>query len=219
MRYDLSQILPWGRSFDEYVRMFDLEDEHLSKSFLGCADGPASFNAEMNRRGYRVVSCDPIYRFSKQQLKNRIDQACDEIVEQTKKNAGNFVWSSIRSIDQLREIRMSAMNYFLQDYDQGKKEGRYLDSELPILSFDDRSFDIALCSHFLFLYADRLSMEFHQKSILELCRVADEVRVFPLIDLDLKPCVYVKPVIEALAKSGLTVSIDHVPYESQRGGN
>jgi hypothetical protein len=27
MRYELNRILPWGRSFDEYVRMFNLVDE------------------------------------------------------------------------------------------------------------------------------------------------------------------------------------------------
>ena len=219
MRYDLSQILPWGRSFDEYVRMFDLEEKRLAGPILGCADGPASFNAEMNRRGYRVVSCDPIYRFTKQQLKRQIEEACDEIIERTKKNADSFVWSSIKSIDELRQTRMSAMNFFLQDYDQGKKEGRYVDARLPVLPFDDQSFDIALCSHFLFLYSDWLSMDFHQKSIGELCRVADEVRIFPLIDLDLNPSPHIRPIRAALRKSGFTVSVDRVPYEFQRGGN
>ena len=219
MRYDLSQILPWGRSFDEYVRMFDLEEECLSGRILGCADGPASFNAEMNRRGYRVTSCDPIYRFTKQQLKARIDQAREEIIEQTKKNADNFVWSSIRSIAELRQIRMSAMEFFLLDYDQGKEEGRYVDAELPVLPFEDQSFDTALCSHFLFLYSDRLSLGFHKESVAELCRVADEVRIFPLIDLDLKPSAFVAPIIAALEKSGCTVSVAPVPYEFQRGGN
>ncbi len=219
MRYDLSRILPWGRSFDEYVRMFDLEKQCLSGRILGCADGPASFNAEMNRRGYRVISCDPLYCLTKRQLKTRIDRACDEIIEQTKRNADNFVWSSIRSIAELRQKRMSAMEFFLQDYDQGKEEGRYVDAELPVLPFEDQSFDTALCSHFLFLYSDGLSFGFHKESIAELCRVATEVRVFPLIDLDLKPSAFVAPIMAALEKDGFMVSVDRVPYEFQRGGN
>ncbi|MHC4229563.1 MAG: SAM-dependent methyltransferase, partial [Planctomycetota bacterium] len=120
MRFELSQVLPWGRSFDEYVKMFNLSKEDLGMKILGCADGPASFNAEMNRRGRRVVSCDPIYRFSRKQLSTRIEQACEEIVEQTRKNMANFVWSAIGSIEDLRDTRMSAMAQFLTDYDEGK---------------------------------------------------------------------------------------------------
>ncbi len=219
MRFELSQILPWGRSFDEYIAMFNLKQEDLDGRILGCADGPAGFNAELNRRGGRVVSCDPIYRFTKEQLSERIEQACEEIIEQTRKNADNFIWSSIGSVEGLRETRMSAMKEFLADYDEGKKQGRYIDAELPLLPFDDGDFDIALCSHFLFLYSDRLSMGFHRESIRQLCRVATEVRIFPLIDLDLRPSPHVQPIVRLLGRDGFTASVEQVPYEFQRGGN
>jgi len=219
MRYKLSQVLPWGRSFEEYVKMFSLTEDDLSKKILGCADGPAGFNARMSRRGRRVVSCDPIYRFTKQQLSTQIELACGEIIEQTRKHRDNFLWSSITSIEELRETRMSAMGLFLEDYDDGKTQGRYIDAELPILPFSEAAFDIALCSHFLFLYSDRLSLDFHRQSIAQLCRVAREVRIFPLIDLDLRPSPYVQPIAQSLEKEGFAVSIERVEYEFQRGGN
>jgi len=219
MRFELSDVLPWGRSLDEYVAMFDLKEEDLDRRILGCADGPAGFNAELSRRGGRVVSCDPIYRFTKEQLRDRIEQACEEIIEQTRKNADNFVWSSIGSVEELRETRMSAMSTFLADYDEGKEQGRYVDAEIPVLPFDDGAFDVALCSHFLFLYSERLSLEFHMASIRELCRIADDVRIFPLIDLDLRPSPYVQPIVQSLERDGFTASIERVSYEFQRGGN
>lgn len=219
MRFELSQVLPWGRSFDEYVAMFDLSEEDLDMKILGCADGPASFNVEMNRRGRCVVSCDPIYRFSRKQLSTRIEQACEDVIEQTRKNVANFVWSSIGSIEDLRDKRMAAMAQFLADYEEGKEQGRYVNAELPVLPFDDGAFDIALCSHFLFLYSDRLSLEFHSESIRQLCRVANDVRIFPLIDLDLRPSPYVQPILSSLKQDGFTASIKRVPYEFQRGGN
>ena len=52
-------VVPWGRSFDEYRRMFDLSAQDLELRILGCGDGPAAFNASMRQRGGRVVSCDP----------------------------------------------------------------------------------------------------------------------------------------------------------------
>jgi hypothetical protein len=219
MRYELKQVLPWGRSFDEYVRMFNLVDDDLNGRILGCADGPASFNAEMNHHGRQVISCDPIYRFSKQRLKAQIKHASAVISEQTRKNMGNFTWSSIGSIKELRDIRLTAMRKFLDDFEEGKEQGRYIVAELPTLPFDDGAFDIALCSHFLFLYSDWLSLEFHRESIMQLCRVADDVRIFPLIDLDLRPSPYVQPIASGLEKDGFAVSIERVSYEFQRGGN
>jgi hypothetical protein len=218
-RYELSRVLPWGRSFDEYVRMFNLNDDDLNGTILGCADGPAGFNAEMHLRGRRVISCDPIYRFTRQQLKAQIKHASAVISEQTRKNTGNFIWSSIGSIKELREIRLSAMRKFLDDFEEGKEQRRYIVAELPILPFDNGAFDIALCSHLLFLYSDRLSLEFHRKSIMQLCRVAEDVRIFPLIDLDLKPSPYIQPIASGLEKDGFAVSIERVNYEFQRGGN
>jgi hypothetical protein len=219
MRYELKRVLPWGRSFDEYLRMFNLNDDDLNRRILGCADGPASFNAEMYRRGRRVISCDPVYRFTKEQLKTQIKRASVKIIEQTRKNMDNFMWSSIGSIRELRDIRLTAMRRFLDDYELGKKQGRYIVAELPILPFDNGAFDIALCSHFLFLYSDRLSLEFHRESIVQLLRVADDVRIFPLIDLDLKPSPYVQPIASSLEENGFTISIERVNYEFQRGGN
>jgi hypothetical protein len=45
MTFTLDSVVPWGRSFDEYVAMFALSEEDLGRRVLGCADGPASFNA------------------------------------------------------------------------------------------------------------------------------------------------------------------------------
>ena len=61
--FTLEEVVPWGRSFDEYHRMFGLSDDDLVRKILGCGDGPASFNAEATRRGAAVISCDPIYRW------------------------------------------------------------------------------------------------------------------------------------------------------------
>ncbi|MCG6943585.1 MAG: hypothetical protein LJE69_20335 [Thiohalocapsa sp.] len=68
----LDDIVPWGRSFDEYRAMFALTDADLGGKILGCGDGPASFNAEATARGARVVSADPIYAFTAADISSRI---------------------------------------------------------------------------------------------------------------------------------------------------
>ncbi len=219
MSFTLSQVVPWGRAFDEYVAMFALTDVDLGSRILGCGDGPASFNAVLTKRGGHVVSVDPLYRFLQDDIRERIRRTYTEVLEQTRKNAREFVWTSIKSVDELERLRRAAMEEFLSDYPQGVAEKRYVDGELPRLPFPDRSFDLALCSHLLFLYSEHLSEDFHVESIKELCRVAGEACVFPLLELGARKARHVQAVATRLATAGYAVSIETVPYEFQRGGN
>ncbi len=56
MSFSLNNVVPWGRSFDEYVTMFALNDKDLANKIVGCGDGPASFNCTFTKRGGSVVS-------------------------------------------------------------------------------------------------------------------------------------------------------------------
>lgn len=199
--------------------MFALTDEDLTRRILGCGDGPASFNAEAMRRGARVISCDPIYKWEPADIRTRIAATRDEILEQTRRNAGEFVWDSIHSVDELSQVRMAAMHVFLDDFAHGKSQGRYVASALPTLPFADQSFDLALCSHLLFLYSDQLGETFHHQSLRELCRLAGEVRVFPLLALGGRRSPFIDSAIAQLADSGHEATIETVPYEFQRGAN
>ncbi len=219
MTFAYDTIVPWGRTFDEYQRMFNLSAHDLSLRMLGCGDGPAAFNAQLSRDGRRMVSCDPLYQFTAQQIRERIDVTYTNVIEQTRHDQSKFVWESIPSVDALGEIRMAAMNEFLADYETGKAQGRYVCGEAPALPFAPASFDLALSSHFLFLYSDNLSLEFHQQAIANLLMIACEVRIFPLLTYNAETSPYIDPVCAGLREAGHIVAIEQVPYEFQRGGN
>lgn len=51
----------------------------------------------------------------------------------------------------------------------------------------------------------------------ELCRVAHEVRIYPLVTLDGSRSQYVSPIIESLAADGVDVSFQKVRYRFQKG--
>lgn len=84
MSFTLKDIVPWGRSFDEYVAMFALSSADLQKKILGCGDGPAAFNASLTRQGGRkqVLSVDPLYRFSPEDISKRITETYADVLEQ-----------------------------------------------------------------------------------------------------------------------------------------
>jgi hypothetical protein len=212
-------VVPWGRSFDEYVKMFSLTPADLNHKILDCGGGPSSFNAEMTKQGKKVISIDPIYNLSTDDIETRINETYDDVINQIKVNTDKFIWRNISSVEELGRIRMAAMKQFLDDYEQGKIERRYIYAELPSLPFTDKKLDIALSSHLLFLYSSNLSLEFHQKAINEMLRVAREIRIFPLVNVNAVPSPYVEHIKKELAKRGYKVTIEKVDYEFQKGGN
>jgi hypothetical protein len=213
---NLTEIIPWGRSYDEYQRMFALPPADLAASILGCGDGPASFNAEATQAGYSVISCDPIYEFSASEIKQRVEDCYDTVIAQVMQERQHFVWDYFRDPEHLGECRLAAMRRFLADYKFGQQESRYVVASLPKLPFPSHRFTLALVSHLLFLYSNHLDFEFHFDACRELLRVAKEVRIFPLLGLNRKLSPHVERIIEPLETSGVTVEIVEVDYEFQK---
>jgi hypothetical protein len=219
MGLKLDRVIPWGRSMEEYVRMFNLTPRDLQLKILDCAGGPASFNTTMTRQGYSVISCDPVYQFTACEINRRIQEVYPVVIGGVQADQSSFVWRDIKSPAQLGQVRMAAMDQFLEDFPQGLQEGRYVAAELPTLPFSQDQFDLALCSHFLFTYSEQLSEVFHLDAIAELCRVAAEVRIFPLLNLAGEISPHLQPVISALNRQGYQSEIERVDYEFQPGGN
>lgn len=217
---DLKRTVPWGRDYREYREMFSLDSISSGSSILGCGDGPASFNFQGSNQGFKITSVDPIYLFDKAALEARIKEARGIVMPQIRENLSDYVWSSFANPEELEARRLSAMQLFLDDYDQGRASGRYLNGSLPVLPFDDNAFNYALCSHFLFLYSPQFDEAFHIKSILELCRVARQVRVYPLLSIESNErSPHLTAVFGALDDAGLKYTEMPVSYEFQKGAN
>ncbi|NJN73438.1 MAG: SAM-dependent methyltransferase [Limnothrix sp. RL_2_0] len=214
---ELKSIVPWGRSLAEYVAMFNLTEANLQQKILGCGDGPASFNTELTKLGGDVISIDPIYAFSAQEISEQIQAVYPEIKARVSQNLTSFVWSQFDSVEDLCEIRMQTMSLFLEDYGGRNSGDRHQNQALPKLSFSDKSFDLALCSHLLFLYSQQLDAAMHIASILELCRVAKEVRIYPLVTLSGELSSYLDFVRAELLTAGIKTELKDVDYEFQRG--
>lgn len=214
MPVKLESVVPWGRSFDEYVRMFALSESDLSRAILDVAAGPSSFNAEMKSRGHRVVSVDPIYELSADQIGGRVEAVRHDMIEQVRQQPEQFVWGYVRSPEHLEELRLAAAKKFVADFGNEDARKRYRVGGLPKLDFQDGEFELALCSHFLFLYSDRLDEEFHVQGVREMLRVANEVRIFPLTDLSGKVSKHLEAVNCEFDCEVITVG-----YEFLRGAN
>lgn len=215
----LEKVVPFGRCLDEYAKMFNLTESDFCLNILGVGDGPASFNAELSGLGGRVTSIDPIYVFNASEIRSKFYEVLDGIIAQIKATPTDWVWSYHSSPENLRENRIRTTEIFSGDFAKSKESGRYVVGELPSLPFEDEAFDLALCSHFLFLYSAHFNYDFHLRSVKEMLRVAREIRIFPLLTLMLEKSPHLIRLIDELSIEGYHVEIHPAGYELQQGGN
>lgn len=214
--FNLDGIVPWGRRFDEYEAFFALGDVAPGTAILDAGGGPASFAAEAVARGLDVVASDPIYQFESAAIRRRFEETALAMREGMRSAAYRFRWNFYGSEEAVHRRRREALEFFLADF-EGKRGTRYIPASLPELPFDNDAFGLALSSHFLFLYGDELDCEFHIAAVRELARVAREVRIFPLINLDGRPSSHLPAVMSELETAGLFPELVPVPFEFQIG--
>lgn len=218
-KLELERIVFIGRTFEEYLDMFSLSKEDLEgKKILDCPAGACSFTAIGNQSGLDVTACDIAYYHQGEDLKNKGLQDVEHAMEHMEKAKGNYVWDYYKNVEDLRTHRLSALKDCAND--MRDNEERYVPVTLPSLPFEDAEFDILLSAHFLFMYSDRLDYQFHITTINELLRVTkEEIRIFPLVDLEGKRYEHLDKLISYLADNGCTVEEVHVPYEFQAKAN
>ncbi len=220
METRVESIMLWGHSLDEYIQMFDLTEADLSKSILDCTAAAGSFNTEMTKKGHNVISCDGMYDRSADDLRSELTQAHHKLLAEIKDNEHKFRWQRVQSPEALAKAWEQSADQFLADYEAGRKEGRYVQAKPPQLGFKDHQFDLALCSHFLFnKYFHKDIDQFLFDAVVELCRVAHEVRIFPLLDVKGEISKMIGPLMLHLQQNDYGVEIREVKYEFQKGGN
>ncbi|MGJ7921665.1 SAM-dependent methyltransferase [Neobacillus sp. LXY-4] len=218
-KLELERIVFIGRTFEEYLDMFALTIDTLKgKKILDCPAGACSFTAVGSKLGLDVMACDIAYAFSSEELKNKGLQDIEHAMDKMKKAKRNYLWDYFKNVENLREHRLCALEMCTEDMLQSSE--KYVPVTLPSLPFKDSEFDMVLSAHFLFMYADRLDYLFHIHTLNELLRVAkEEIRIFPLVDLEGKRYEFLDKLIVHLVNCGCTVEEVKVAYEFQVNAN
>lgn len=218
-KLDLERIVFIGRTFEEYLDMFSLSKKELDgKKILDCPAGACSFTAIGSKLGLDVTACDIAYYYSEEDLKNKGLQDIEHAMEYMQKAKDKYVWDYFEDVEGLRIHRLSALKDCVDDMLESRD--KYISATLPSLPFHDSEFDILLSAHFLIMYADRLDYEFHIQTLKEFLRVTkEEVRIFPLVDLEGKRYKHLDNIISFLTDYGCTVEEVKVSYEFQKDAN
>lgn len=216
--FQLGGILPWGRTAAEYRAFFQLQDVPSGARILDCGGGPSSFTAEWGEQGGFAVAADPLFARSSDEIAEGFDDVAARMLDGMRAARARFNWNHYPSPEAVVEQRRRALKRFRTDLSSPQREGGYVASSLPNLPFSDGSFDLALSSHLLFLYSEELDLTAHIAALTEMLRVSDEVRVFPLIEMNGEPSRHVEPTLEHFGSRAICEVVE-VPFEFQRGGN
>ncbi len=215
----MRKLVLWGYHLDEYQEMFDLSDEELNTRLLEFGSGPTAVNVQLHEKHKKIISCDPLFSLEKSDLIAKTSAIFENMVMRIKQAQENPILSRIGEVDALIAKRRQGMEEFFNDYTKGKEEQRYLSFTHHTLPFSDFSFDLALSSHFLFADLDDQDVDFHMKTIIELARVAKEVRIFPLIDRYGQLSPFLGPVLLGLQQEHYGVEVREVNYYLQPESN
>lgn len=213
-----SLIKLWGHTLSEYNQMFALSSQDANKRIVDVASGFSSFNKEMNDKHKNIISVDPAYAMPQDQLQAYFTTGFNNFIEQIQASPSHFVWQDYHSLNNFAKLREKMLRDFIADFEIGKSEGRYIANALPKLNFTDQQFELALCSYFLFTTHEN-DVDFHVNAITELCRVAGEARIFPLLNSQCEPSALIAPVILTLQQQNYGVEVKEVAYEFEKGGN
>ncbi|MFG6149240.1 SAM-dependent methyltransferase [Halobacillus sp. B23F22_1] len=218
-KLNLEKIIFIGRTYEEYLDMFSLKEESLiGKKILDCPSGACSFTAVGRSKGIDITAADMAYDHAGEVLEEKGRQDLQHAMEHMEEAKSNYIWSYFQNMEELKKYRQSALENCTQDWKEASD--RYVPVVLPELPFKDEEFELVLSAHFLFMYADRLTYEFHLSSLQELVRVAkEEVRLFPVVDLEGRRYKRMEEVIDHLKAQGYTVKEVSVSYEFQKNAN
>lgn len=219
-KLDFKNIVLVGRSFDEYYRLFNLDDiDPGQEKILDVAAGVSSFCAEATAKGYDVTACDEIYHLPAAEIAAKCPADLALALEKLAPLANEFVWDFLINIDELKIRREKTYHSFLADY-RLKSNNQYIVAKLPATPFCDNEFTLSLVSYLLFLYDDHLDYDFHKRTVLELLRVTSkEVRIFPLINLKGEKSPYVAELLSDSNIADYYADIVKVNYEFRKDGD
>ncbi|PTY00659.1 methyltransferase [Opitutus sp. ER46] len=218
----------------EYVRFFDLEIEALrGRDVLDVAAGPSSFTAEACARRIDAVAVDPMYRRPLADLTATVESDYARVEADTQARRRQIRVRDCEAVhpdlpdamvfgsltEALADRRLSAQR-FLADFETHCPHGRYVGAALPFLPFFDRTFDLVLCAHLLFVEAARFDFEWHVAACRELVRVSDgEVRIHPLCGPEGRPYPKLPALRRELRAAGIASEVVAVNYEFFAGAD
>ncbi len=115
-RLNIDRIAFIGRTYAEYMKIFDLTEDILRQGpVLDCPAGAASFAAEAHEIGINVTSCDILFNSKVEALIEKGMKDINHIYDNVKQAHHLYAWIYYKNIDNLISYRKSALDKFARE--------------------------------------------------------------------------------------------------------
>lgn len=208
----------WIYGKEDYQQMFALTEDDLNKRILDYPGNLSTFNAQMYHDGFSVVSGDVAYDSQPDDIQPYIDEVFKLHVGDLKSLTNRLKDPSESNFNAIVDTWTVRKEMFEKDYSAGYQQQRYRSMQLPTLPFPDHHFELLLCSDLVF-HTKLLESNSVTDCVSELCRVAEEVRIFPLLNQAGEISAALGPVMLYLQQKNFGVEVRQVAFEKIKGGN
>lgn len=207
---------------EEYLQAFALTPGELKgRRVLDCPAGPSSFISQANALGCQAFGADLLYDQSAAALEAKGRCDIEDCLTQIRAKPHSFPGVDFETYAANKRI---AFERFIVDYQ--KHRNRYLHGCLPNLPIANRSFDLVISGHFMFVYSpvdeDGLldsggfDLQWHHQAARELARVSSrEIRIYPTQACNAatpRRHRFVPPIVAGLTAEGWQVSFEPSEY-------
>lgn len=219
-KINLDKVALIGRTFEEYERIFRLNDFKLKNiTILDVGSGVSSFCAEASKRGMNVIAMDPIYDYNSSSLEKKCTMDLDLVIKELNGVEHLYIWDIFHSKEDLKNHREKAYKQFINHF-RNNKNKLYASEKMPKTTFKNNQFDLIISSHLLFLYDYIFDYTFHKETIKEMLRICSkEIRIFPLVNLYGRRSTFLQDFLNDPSFKNYKTTIEQVDYEFIRGGN
>ncbi len=204
-RYDLNN----------YKSSFSLSEKELQINILEIPDVYSSFNAELTEKGGDVISFYKLFDLSSTELAGLFSKEIINIV----KNIEEVFSDEPEVQNKLTKKNEKILTKFLAAYKDEYSKARYVGGDILCLPFNDQEFGLALCCNSLFRTNDSFNFDRDLKIIIELLRVANKVKIFPLNKQRFVPCEYLGRIMLYFQQAGHRIEIIHANNETTKINN
>lgn len=206
----------WIYDFADYQQIYGLTQTDCKKKILDFPGLVSSFNAEALKRDMDVISAGPMYQYAESEMRAHVDRFVSKQIQKLQNDASHLQSPEVK--DQVIAHWEKTASDFIADYANGKATGRYLPINIAEIPFREHEFDLVLCSHLLFHKA--LPAHISPIDLLrKLCRIGQEVRLYPMIDRYGNIMDDLGPLMLTLQQEDYGVEVREVVYQYQKGGN
>lgn len=214
--YAQSGVAMTCRSYQEYKEMFMLKEGLLRNGrILDIASGASSLTAELNQKGYEAIAVDPLYTLTSEEIYDLGKKGIKIASQKLSQNENLFIWDNYKSLKHHDEIRERSLNQFIESYREDNNKEKYISATLPFLPFDNDTFSLVFCNHFLFLYREQFDYKFHLDAINEMIRITQKggsILIYPLVDFKDGIYLHLNKLIDDISEIGINIKINKTEF-------